>query len=93
MARDEWVDEETVMNLEMEGEAGAYLAKDRNEREEVDYEVLKLYSTDDARVWAESFVRKVKELYDVELDLGWVQGWFANMICVAQDLDRRRGER
>jgi len=40
---------------------------------EVDQELLKLYSTDDARVWVESFVRKVKELYGIELDLDWVQ--------------------
>jgi hypothetical protein len=96
MARDEWVDEETVMHLEMEGEAEAYLAKDHNERAEVDQEILYLYSTDDARVWAKIFVKKVKELYGIELDLDWVQGWFANAICVAWDLERKRcrkGER
>jgi hypothetical protein len=77
----------------LEGEAEVYLAKDYNEKGEVEYEILKLYSTDDARVWAESFVKKVKELYDVELDLDWVQGWFANMMCVVQDLEKRRGKR
>jgi hypothetical protein len=56
----------------------------------IDQEVLGLHSTDDARVWAESFVKKVKELYGVELDLEWVQGWFANAMCVAQDLVKRR---
>ena len=90
MARDEWVDDEVVIGLGMEGEAEAYLAKDYNEREEVGSEILRLYSTDDARVWAESFVRKVKELYGIELDLGWVQGWFANVVSVAQDLERKR---
>jgi hypothetical protein len=93
MAGDEWVEEETVMYLEMEGEAEAYLAKDHNEGEGLDCEILELYSVDDARVWAESFIKKVKELYGIELDLGWVQGWFANAMCVALDLDKKRRRR
>jgi hypothetical protein len=59
----------------------------------MDDEVMRLYSTGEARVWAEHFVEGVKELYGIELDLEWVWSWFANAMEVVRDIERkRRGE-
>lgn len=39
----------------------------------------------DAKKWAEAFCQYVKLLYNVELDEGWVIGWFANPMMAMHD--------
>lgn len=52
-----------------------------------------LYSTTDAQVWAREWCRIAQEIQtrgDEVIDEGWMIGWFANALCVAQDHERRR---
>jgi hypothetical protein len=49
-----------------------------------------LYSTTDAQVWAQEWCRIAREIEaDPErgpvIDEGWMIGWFANAMCVAED--------
>jgi len=39
----------------------------------------------DAKKWAEAFCQYAKMLYNVELDEGWVLGWFANPMMAMHD--------
>lgn len=45
----------------------------------------------DAQVWAEEFGKIAKELYGVELDQGWLIGWFANAIMKGYDVGKEEG--
>jgi hypothetical protein len=47
-------------------------------------------STDDARVWAKGFVETVREHPDIPMDVATMEGWFANAMCVARDMEERR---
>lgn len=40
----------------------------------------RLYATNDVAVWAEEFAKVAKRNYGVDLDEGWLIGWFANAI-------------
>src|SRR5580692_1114276 len=54
----------------------------------LDAVVKKLYSTTDAQVWAREWCRIARELKAEGKDLideGWMIGWFANAMCVAED--------
>lgn len=50
----------------------------------------RLYSTDDASVWAEEFCKVASRNWNHELDEGWVTGWFANAIETAKSLQLER---
>ena len=57
----------------------------------------KLYSTDDAVVWAEEWCRIAREIEaDPEqgpvVDEGWMVGWFANAMVTAETHARKRLE-
>lgn len=41
---------------------------------------------DSGMKWAEEFCATAKRLYNVDLDQGWVCGWFANAIEHSHDL-------
>lgn len=49
-----------------------------------------LHDTDDAVVWAESFVQHVRENPSIATDEAIMIGWFANAICAAWDCRARR---
>jgi hypothetical protein len=53
-------------------------------------EVHELYATDDARVWAQEFVRIVGEHPSIPTDVAAMEGWFANAMCAARDLEAKR---
>lgn len=62
----------------------------------------RLYSTDDALIWAEEWCEVAKELIessrtipkpfalDKLIDVGWMIGWFANAMATAAQKERRR---
>lgn len=52
--------------------------------------VRKLHSTTDANVWASAFCQIAKTNYGVDLDEGWVIGWFANAFVTAEIQGARR---
>jgi hypothetical protein len=39
----------------------------------------------DAKLWADAFCQYAKKLYGVDLDNGWMIGWFANPIMAMHD--------
>lgn len=45
---------------------------------------LLLLSTTDAEIWAQEFVKVVKQRPDLAYDLGFVVAWFANAIETAK---------
>lgn len=64
---------------------------------EMDEATLRLHSTDDARVWAKVWVAIAREVLARSngnpltlLDEGWMVGWFANAMGVAESFSRRR---
>jgi hypothetical protein len=70
-------------------------ATDDQERSMTDEELTQklLHATTDAQVWAQEWI-KIASLMrrDQILDEGWMIGWFANAMCVAEDHLRRRLE-
>jgi hypothetical protein len=59
---------------------------------EVDQKHLHLLSTTDASKWAKEFCAVEKALTGVELDEGWVNGWFANAIETCRRITERKYE-
>lgn len=53
---------------------------------DMDTTELYAYCGMDGSKWAEAFCQRAKKFYDVDLDEGWVIGWFANAIVHSQDL-------
>lgn len=55
----------------------------------------RLYATTDAMVWAQEWCKIAREIQargDEIIDEGWMVGWFANAMCVAEDHLKRRLE-
>lgn len=48
------------------------------------------YMRDDACLWAEAFCQHAKKK-GLDIDKGWMIGWFANAIEHSSDVRRRRG--
>lgn len=60
---------------------------------EMDPMTKELLSTTDVTVWAKHFAATAKTLYDVDMDEGWLIGWFANAMEMAKNEMRREAER
>jgi len=52
----------------------------------------KLIGNPDAKVWAEEFVKLLKEKPSIEIDEGLMIGWFANAIMAGYDKGHRDAE-
>lgn len=62
---------------------------------EMDRATLRLHGTDDAMRWAEEWCRIAREIDAADdgrmvIDEGWMVGWFANAMGVAESFCRRR---
>lgn len=47
--------------------------------------IEKLHQTTDAKVWAQEFIRIIKDDPTMALDEGFMIGWFANAIMIGYD--------
>ena len=46
------------------------------------------FQTDDAQVWAQNFIKTLKDNPDIEIDESFMIGWFANAIETSSDVRR-----
>lgn len=59
--------------------------------EKMDGPELLAYCRDDATKWAEAFCFTAKRTYGLDIDEGWMIGWFANAIEHSQDVRQGTG--
>jgi hypothetical protein len=70
---------------------GAVFRKKNTEEERIKRED-NLIGNPDAKVWAEEFVKLLKEKSNIEIDEGLMIGWFANAIMAGYDKGHRDAE-